>query len=248
MPDWWHQNVVEPGKLPLLACTAAFLVTFAVTRAIVRLVRAGRGPFHDVTVGSVHVHHAVPGIVLMTLGGVGGLATASDGWPPVVAGMLFGIGLALVLDEFALVLHLQDVYWSAEGRTSVDAVLVVTALLVLLLLGFTPLGVDDLEVDETNLRWLVTAWLVLNASLVVVTLLKGKLRTGLFGLLVPPVAAVGAVRLARPNSPWSRWFYADDPAKQQQSAERAAAVDRRWGARLRRLQDLVAGAPTAEKN
>ena len=79
--------------------------------------------------GGVHIHHAVFGLVLMCVGGVGGLAVqdSDSGWAAVAAALL-GIGMALLLDEFALVLFLKDVYWSEQGRLSVEVVFVAIAL------------------------------------------------------------------------------------------------------------------------
>ena len=71
MGHWWYRNIVEPGKLPLLLALASFVLTFLVTRAITRLIRAGKGPFRNVTPGGVHIHHVVPGVVLMVVGGFG---------------------------------------------------------------------------------------------------------------------------------------------------------------------------------
>ena len=80
MGDWWQTEVVDPGKQPLLLCALAFVVTFAVTRIVVRSIRAGKGPLKDNVVGGVHIHHAVPGIVLMTVFGLVGLGAQSTGW------------------------------------------------------------------------------------------------------------------------------------------------------------------------
>src|SRR3954463_438315 len=102
---------------------AAFLLTFLTTRLITRAIRTGRGPFRNASVGGVHIHHEVYGIFLM-LGAGAAEVTYRPGAPAVYAlAALFGAGAALTLDEFALWLHLDDVYWSREGRSSVDAVL-----------------------------------------------------------------------------------------------------------------------------
>jgi len=116
--DWWQNDIVEPGKVPLLVCTVAFVITFVVTRVIVRSIRAGKGPFTNNSVGGVHVHHVVPGIALMIVGGLMAIGAGDDGWQT-IAGLLFGMGLALVLDEFALVLHLDDVYWEEPSAVLV---------------------------------------------------------------------------------------------------------------------------------
>ncbi|HEY2795470.1 MAG TPA: hypothetical protein VGJ28_24125, partial [Micromonosporaceae bacterium] len=116
MDQWWHRDVLAAGKLPLMLCLIAFIVTFVATRTITRLIRTGRGPFHNnVTSGGVHIHHAVPGIVLLIIGALTAVSGPTQlGWQ-CFAGVVVGMGMSLVLDEFALILHLQDVYWSGEG-------------------------------------------------------------------------------------------------------------------------------------
>src|SRR6204780_1240670 len=123
MASWWHRDVIAAGKLPLMLCFLAFVVTFVLTRTITRMIREGLGPFRNrVTASGTHIHHSVPGIILLIIGAftaVGG--PDSLGWRSFAA-VAVGIGTSLVLDEFALILHLQDVYWSGEGQLSVEAV------------------------------------------------------------------------------------------------------------------------------
>ncbi|CAO5238725.1 hypothetical protein [Frankia sp. AgKG'84/4] len=69
LSHWWDRDIEGAHKLPLMLSFIAFVLTFAITRTVARLIRAGRGPFHDnVTTSGVHVHHAIPGIVLLTVG------------------------------------------------------------------------------------------------------------------------------------------------------------------------------------
>lgn len=152
MADWWYRNITEPGKLPLLLALLSFVVTFLVTRTITRLIRAGKGPFRNVSSGDVHIHHVVPGIFLMLVGGFWAVAAGSHSLGPMLAAVMFGIGAGLVLDEFALILYLDDVYWSEQGRKSVEVVMLTAALVVLILTGFTPFGVNDMSPDERSNR------------------------------------------------------------------------------------------------
>ena len=92
----------------------SFLVVFLVTRAIVRLIRSGRGPFRNQSIGGVHIHHLVHGIVLMLISGAGEFVYRPEGAWQIVLAVGFGAGAALTLDEFALWLHLDDVYWSEQ--------------------------------------------------------------------------------------------------------------------------------------
>jgi hypothetical protein len=226
MLSWWHRDVIAAGKLPLMLCFVSYVVTFASTRTITRLIRDGRGPFRNVAVGGTHVHHSVPGIILLMIGAftaVGGPGTV--GWLSFSA-IAVGIGTSLVLDEFAMILHLQDVYWSGEGQLSVEAVSLVAACLGLALVGFSPVHVNGVDSAEFSLRISATGVLVIDACLALICILKGKYRTGLFGLFLPPVGAIGAVRLARPNSIWARHRYRGK--RLERATRRAAAFDRRW--------------------
>ncbi|MGX2998736.1 hypothetical protein JNUCC64_31465 [Streptomyces sp. JNUCC 64] len=244
MGGWWYRDIVEPGKLPLLLALVSFVTAFALTRLVTRMIRAGKGPFRNVTPGGLHIHHVVPGIVLMVVGGFTLLAGGRHGFGTGFAAVLFGAGTGLVLDEFALVLHLSDVYWTEEGTKSVEVVVITTALASLMLLGFSPFGVDGLSDQDVRGRAAAVLAVVGNLALSVVALLKGKTPTALIGVLVPFVALVGAVRLARPASPWARRVYRDRPRARARSRTRAYHHDRRWSGPLRRLTYLIGGRPT----
>ncbi|MFE7516236.1 hypothetical protein ACFU8I_34160 [Streptomyces sp. NPDC057540] len=241
MGHWFSRNIVEPGKLPTLLALTSFVLTFLVTRTITRLIRAGKGPFKNVSSGGVHIHHVVPGVVLTVLGGFGAVASDRHGLGAAVFAVVFGIGAGLVLDEFALILHLDDVYWSEDGRKSVEVVVLTTALVGLTLSGFSPLGVNDMTAEEQQDRVNFILTLVLNFGLILVTLVKGKFRMAVFGAFVPFVAVVGAVRLARPGSWWSRKFYRRRHRARARSRIRTYRHDRRWTKLRRRFQDLIGG-------
>src|SRR6201985_120138 len=176
MLSWWHRDVIAAGKLPLILCFVSFVVTFVSTRTITRLIRDGRGPVRNVTAGGTHVHHSVPGIILLMIGAftaVGGPGTL--GWLSFSA-IAVGIGTSLVLDEFALILHLQDVYWSGEGQLSVEAVSLVAACLGLALVGVRALWVSGMGSAERLLRGSATGVLVIHARLGLGCLLQGTDR------------------------------------------------------------------------
>lgn len=205
--------MIATGRLPLFCFLVAFLATFGFIRLSVRMIRAGVKWWPgNVTPGGLHIHHVVFGVVLMLIGGVSALLAYRSMPGLVVAAVLFGIGSALVLDEFALILHLKDVYWEEEGRTSIDAVFAAVAIAILLLMGLNPIGIEEymeLRRDgELGSVWFgVLAFTLVNLGFALVTLLKGKIWTGLVGLFVPVLIYIGALRLARPGSPWARWFY-----------------------------------------
>jgi hypothetical protein len=115
----------------LFLASIGFLVTFGIVRGITHLIRAGVGPFHNVSSGGLHIHHLVWGILILILVGYIWLIEQGVGsnWIASVTAVLFGVGAALTLDEFALWLNLQDVYWTGTGRESIDAVIIFISLL-----------------------------------------------------------------------------------------------------------------------
>jgi hypothetical protein len=242
--SWWQRNIIEPDKLPLLLFTVAFVITFLVTRVITRLIRSGRGPFRDnVAASGLHVHHAIPGLVLLITGNLVAVgAPPSTSWRSTAA-VLTGIGASLVLDEFALILHLDDVYWSDEGRASVQAVSLTVMCLLAMLVGLTPFGVNDVGGTEAGIRSTGIVAVITVIVATVVCAIKGKYRLGLLALFVPPVAIVGAVRLARPGSRWFVRRYADQPARRLAATERANRFDARWDPLFRHLGEVLAGRP-----
>jgi hypothetical protein len=246
MGDWWERNIVEPGKLPLLLALTAFVLTFVVTRVVTRLIRAGKGPFGNVSAGGVHVHHVVPGVVLTVVGGFGTVASFRHGVGSAAFAVVFGIGVGLVLDEFALVLHLDDVYWTEAGRKSVEVVVLTAALVGLVLVGFSPFGVDDVSADERQDRGSVLSTAAVNFLFALAVLSKGKARMAVFSVIVPLVGLIGFVRLARPGSPWARRFYRRRPRARAKAALRAYHHDRRWARPRRVLGDWLGGKTDAE--
>ncbi|MHA6629737.1 hypothetical protein ACU61A_30225 [Pseudonocardia sichuanensis] len=214
---------------------AAFLVTFLATRAITKAIREGRGPFRNAQVGTVHVHHQVYGIFLLLGSGTAEFTyRPAAPWADVLAA-LFGVGAALTLDEFALWLHLEDVYWTREGRSSVDAVLVALIVGTLLLVGANPFG------DDSGGGSAVAAvGVVANLVFALVAILKGRPVLGVVGVFVPFLALVAALRLGRPTSPWARRRY--DGRRMARSRRRFPPGRRtRWD----RLVDVFAGASAA---
>ena len=115
----------------LFLASVAFLLTFGIVRGITYLIRVGVGPVHNVTSGGLHIHHLVWGILILLLVGYVWLIEKAVGssWVASVTAIAYGVGAALALDEFALWLNLQDVYWERAGRQSVDAVIIFASLL-----------------------------------------------------------------------------------------------------------------------
>jgi hypothetical protein len=245
---WFSAQVVQTGRLPLFCFFVAFICGFAGIRVSVRLIRAGvRWWPGNLTTGSVHVHHMVFGVVLTAAGGIAGLAAPTDslGWRSAAAAT-FGLGMALVFDEFALILHLRDVYWTSEGRLSVDAVFVAVGVTALLIIGANPVGVKDVT-HYRHLPGSPAAVTTLDATVAVmlvlagITLLKGKPWTALLGLFVPAALLVGAIRLARPESVWARWRYRNRPGKRARADRREQRLRQPAIRAKNRVQDLLVG-------
>src|SRR5688500_15524667 len=97
----------------------SFGVTFAIARTVTHSIRRGIGPLRNIEIGRRHIHHFVPGIGLCLLAGGGSIAVRREGLDPWLA-IPFGAGAALILDETALLIELQDVYWADEGALSIE--------------------------------------------------------------------------------------------------------------------------------
>jgi hypothetical protein len=115
----YHEELDARQRTALLSWLA-FTVTFGAVRGITYSIKDGKGPFRNLSVGGEHLHHYMWGIGLLT--GVGAVAVHGEEKQrrhPAVA-ISYGVGLALIVDEFALLLDLKDVYWAKQGRISVD--------------------------------------------------------------------------------------------------------------------------------
>ena len=223
----------QRAGLILLAC---MLLAFGFIRFSTRMIRAEVSWWPgNVTPGGLHIHHLVFGIVMMMVAGFGAFAVQPDSpWFEILAG-LFGAGMGLTLDEFALWLYLDDVYWAEEGRSSVDAVVFATIIAGGYVVGFVPLDAGDGSSTIT-----VVAVVAINLTLCVVVALKGKVSTAVIGMFIAPVAYVAAIRLGRPGSWWARRRYAEGSEKLAKARARKERHDRR----ARRFQDLIGGAPS----
>jgi hypothetical protein len=216
---------------------AALLVSFLLIRTSARLRRSPRVQRWpgSVTTSGVQLHHLVWGIVLLLVSGFLDIVTRPTGpWSEILAG-LFGVGAGLTLDEFALWIHLRDVYWAEEGRASFDAVVVATLIGGLLVVGVAPL---DLPNNTTSVSAVIGAGAI-DVFLATLAILKGRRLLGLIGIFVPLVSVIGALRLASPGSPWARRLY--DPHGRKLT--RAQARWQRSDARRRRMTDAIVGAP-----
>jgi hypothetical protein len=235
--DPWPDHS-EPGRATAFMVLAAFFVTFVFIRTSARLIRNPDVTWWpgNVESGDLHIHHLVWGICLVLIAGFLGFAAdlQSPWWH--IAAIAFGIGAGLTIDEFALWLYLRDVYWSEEGRLSVDAAIIATAFALLVVLGTKPFGLDE------PASILVTVGLALLAvGLSAIAFLKGRFLIGVIALFVPLWGVVAALRLAKPGSPWARWRYQGARAGRLARAQERFRHDRRMATLGDRLVALTTG-------
>ncbi len=229
--------LAREGQRAGLVLLGAMLLSFGFIRMSTRLMRSPKVPWWPGSIrpGGLHIHHLVFGIVLIMLAGFAQFAVQPDSpWLEILAA-LFGVGVGLTLDEFALWLHLEDVYWSEEGRRSVDAVILAAIIGGGLVLGLAPISSQD-----TGSLGPLLATLALVLGFCLLAALKGKLWSAVGGIFFAPIGLVAAIRLALPGSPWARRRYAPGSRK----LASAEARDQRHRRRRRRLQDLIGGAPS----
>lgn len=119
---------VDRTHRSLLLAWLAFGITFGLLRALTWSIQNDVGPFGDITIGGAHIHHYVWGILVLMGVGLFALVVDTPRYNPWL-GTAYGIGCALIVDEWALLLELRDVYWSEEGRVSVDAAFLLIAVL-----------------------------------------------------------------------------------------------------------------------
>jgi hypothetical protein len=235
-----HSHATRTAVLFVLV---AFLLSFAFIRMSTRLMRSPKVPWWPGSVVSdsgLHIHHLVFGIFLMLIGGTLGFALTNQSPWVQLSAAAFGVGAGLTFDEFALWLHLEDVYWADEGRQSVDAALVAIVFVAIVLLGTSPIEINS---SSPELLLASIAVAIIDFGTIAVAFSKGRFAHGYVGVVFWPLAAWGALRLAKPASPWARRFYGERrPEKQARAEERYR--DRRVDHLKERFRDLVGGRPS----
>ena len=175
---------------------------------------------------------------MMMGAGVISFSLLATGWWYEVCAVVFGVGMGLTIDEFALWIYLDDVYWSREGRSSVDASLIAVAFMGLILVGGFSIELDA----PAPFNVLGTAALVaVILMLAIICFLKQRVFHGAIGLLVPPIALYGTVRVGKPGSPWARRFYGERRPHRQAKAEHRFRPDRRTEVLKERVRDAIGG-------
>jgi hypothetical protein len=227
------------GRAAAFLVLLGFVVSFLFIRTSTRMIRAQVSwwPGNIETESGLHLHHLVWGIAFVLISGFVAFAlrTPTTPWYQIAA-VVFGVGVGLTLDEFALWVHLQDVYWSEQGRTSLDAVVLVCAFMALVVIGTKPFG---LKGNEAPLIVLVIIAQALILS--VLSFLKGRIALGALAVFIPFLGLWGACRLGKPDSPWARRRYS---AEKLERAHRRFPPDSR-GRRFRdAFFDAIGGKPS----
>jgi hypothetical protein len=242
--DFWNDQILADEKQGLFLVLVGFILSFAFIRMSTRLMRSPRVPWWPGSVvsdGGVHLHHLVFGIVTMMIAGTLGLAALGDSPLTEICAFFFGVGAGLTIDEFALWVYLDDVYWAEEGRASIDATVIAAAGMMLILLGFSPFSFKTGSAEETVASIVAAATVF---SLVAICFGKQRVMHGTVGFFVFPIALYGAARIGKPGSPWGRRRYDERNPVKQAKAEERFRPDRHTERFKNAFRDIVGGKPS----
>jgi len=243
LSDFWG-NLEEHHEQAVFLVLVGFIGSFAFIRMSTRIIRSESvswWPGNIESEGGVHVHHLVFGIVTMMVAGT--LGFVADGRSPFleICALGFGIGVGLTIDEFALWVHLDDVYWAREGRSSIDATVIAATLMLLIVLGVSPVAIESGSTDA-----LVSSIVVLIVAIVCVAIsfAKGRVLHGMIGIFISPLAIYAACRIGKPSSAWARYRYGERRPKKQAKAVERFPPDRRTERFKEAFRDIVGGKPS----
>jgi len=243
LTEFWDR-LVEHDEQALFMVLVGFILSFAFIRMSTRLMRSPKVPWWPGSIVSdsgVHLHHLVFGIVtMMVFGALGFLAHGHSPWAE-ICGFAFGVGAGLTIDEFALWVYLDDVYWAEEGRSSIDATVIAAAGMGLILLGFTPFTVETGSASAV-IGTVLSALIVF--GLVVACFAKQRVMHGTVGFFFFPIALYGACRIGKPGSPWARRRYGERRPAKQRKAEERFPPDRRTERVKNAFRDIIGGKPS----
>jgi hypothetical protein len=237
-------NLEQHHEQGVFLVLVGLIGSFAFIRMSTRIIRSESvswWPGNIESEGGLHLHHLVFGIVTMMIAGT--LGFASDGRTPFteICALLFGIGVGLTIDEFALWVHLDDVYWTDEGRSSIDATVIAASLMLLVVLGASPVVIES---NSTEALITSIVWTLISFAIVGVCLAKGRVLHALIGFFLAPLAIYGASRIGKPASPWARWRYGERKPKKQAKSEGRFPPDRRTERFKNAFRDIVGGKPS----
>lgn len=240
--DFWNDQLVDHDRQGVFLVLVGFVGSFAFIRMSTRMIRAEVSwwPGNIESESGLHVHHLVFGIITMMVAGTVGFAAFGHSPLTEICAFFFGVGIGLTIDEFALWVYLEDVYWTEEGRTSIDATVIAAALIGLIVIGANPFEASEegVTVVETIVTWVVVL------GVVAASFLKGRRLHGLIGVFFPPLAIYAACRIGKPNSAWAHRRYGEKRPKKQAKAEARFPPDRRTERFKEAFRDIVGGKPS----
>lgn len=240
--DAWNEHLVAHDRQGVFLVLVGFVGSFAFIRMSTRMIRAEVSwwPGNIESESGLHVHHLVFGIVTMMIAGTFGFAAFGHSPVTEICAFFFGIGAGLTIDEFALWVYLEDVYWAEEGRSSIDATVIAASLIGLIVLGANPFEFSG--GPEEAIGGVFSALLVI--LVVAICFMKGRNVHGTIGILFAPLALYGACRIGKPNSAWARRRYGARRPKKQAKAERRFQPGRRTDRYKEAFRDIVGGKPS----
>jgi hypothetical protein len=242
LSDFWEHHLVAHERQGVFLVLVGFVGSFAFIRMSTRLIRmeVSWWPGNIESEGGVHVHHLVFGIITMMAAGTLGFAAFGHSPYTEICAFFFGVGAGLTIDEFALWVYLEDVYWAQEGRSSIDASVIGASLIALIVVGVNPFEFD--QHGEGLLPAIVSA--ILAILFVVICFFKGRRLHGIVGIFIAPIALYGACRIGKPDSAWAHHRYGEKRPKKQAKAERRFRPGRRTDRFKEAFRDIVGGKPS----
>jgi lysyl-tRNA synthetase class 2 len=240
--DFWNHHLAAHDRQGVFLVLVGFVGSFAFIRMSTRMIRAEVSwwPGNIESESGLHVHHLVFGIVTMMVAGTVGFAAFGHSPLTEICAFFFGIGAGLTIDEFALWVYLEDVYWAEEGRSSIDATVIAASLIGLIVLGANPFEFSG--GPEEIIGGVVSALLVI--FLVGVCFMKGRNLHGIIGILFAPLALYGACRIGKPTSAWARRRYGERRPRKQAKSEERFHPGRRTDRFKEAFRDIVGGKPS----
>jgi lysyl-tRNA synthetase class 2 len=238
----WNDQLVAHERQGVFLVLVGFVGSFAFIRMSTRLIRkeVSWWPGNIESESGLHVHHLVFGIVTMMVAGTVGFAAFGRSPLTEICALFFGIGAGLTIDEFALWVYLEDVYWAEEGRSSIDATVIAAALIGLITVGINPFEFKDEGAGV--LESILTTAIVI--AFIAGAFLKGRRVHGITGIFVAPLAIYATCRIAKPNSAWARHRYGERHPKKQAKAELRFRPDRRTERFKEAFRDTIGGKPS----
>ncbi|HEY1854480.1 MAG TPA: hypothetical protein VGG40_07820 [Solirubrobacterales bacterium] len=240
----FYGHLVDHEEQGLFWVLAGFLGSFAFIRMSTRLMRSPKVPWWPGSVVSdsgVHLHHLVFGIITMMAAGTLGFFAFGRSPATEICAAFFGIGIGLTIDEFALWVHLEDVYWAEQGRSSIDATVLAAAGMGLILIGASPLTFETGSAGAI-VGSIITALIIFGT--VAICFAKGRWLHGWVGFFFYPIALYGACRIGKPSSTWARHRYGERRPKKQAKSAARFHPDRRTDRFKNAFRDIIGGKPS----